>query len=155
MLVPLVFVVGYWLDFTSERIIRAEILDLSISVGPDMYNILSISRNTRLLLQRNDSLALAGFRVISPRTPEEAPFLALQQDVDAVVIGHSVEPSNRATLIEAIRKLCPACIVLFVYASPDTEGEPLADVSLDVNGGTEPLIRALRQRLPRQASAAD
>jgi len=118
-----------------------------------MYLILSISRNTRLLLRRNDTLALAGFRVISPRTPEEGPYLALEQNVDAVIIGHSVEPRNRAILIKAIRKLCPQCVILFVFARPDTEGEPLADVSLDVTHGPDSLIRALRERLPRPAAA--
>ena len=99
-----------------------------------MYNILSVSRNTRLLLSRNDTLALAGFRVISPRTPEEAPFLALQQDVEAIIVGHSVEPEVRKTLIYAIRHLCPQCLVFFVYVGESQE-ERLADASIDVTAG--------------------
>ncbi len=117
-----------------------------------MYNILSVSRNTRLLLSRNDTLALAGFRVVSPRTPEEAPFLALQQDVDAVIIGHSVESDVRKTLIYAIRHLCPNCLIYFVFIGEYQE-EPLADASIDVTTGNDPLVRELQRKLPRRTAA--
>ncbi len=119
-----------------------------------MYKILSTSRNTRLLLERNDTLALSGFRVVSPRTPEEAPFLALEQKVDAVIIGHSIEARARAPLIEALRRVCPKSLVIFVYAYPDTQGEDLADLSLDVSEGPMPLIDALQKLLP-QGSRSD
>lgn len=117
-----------------------------------MYNVLTVSRNTRLLMARNDTLALAGFRVVSPRIPEEAPFLALQQKVDAVIVGHSVEPEVRATLIEAIRRVCPRCTVLFVYTG-EGEVEPAADISLDVSRGNETIITYLQTRQPRMAAA--
>ena len=118
-----------------------------------MYKIVSVSRNTRLLLERNDTLALAGFRVVSPRFPEHAPFLAFEQKVDAVVFGHSVEPKVRRTAIAMLRKLCPDCVIVFVYTGPKQE-EPLADCSLDVTHGNEPLIEALQDWLP-EVSAAD
>ncbi len=118
-----------------------------------MYKILSISMNTRLLLQRNDTLALAGFRVISPRTPDQAPFLAFEQKVDAVIIGHSVDPQTRSILIQSIRQLCPKCVIAFVYVAPEEQTEPLADLSLDVTHGNEPLVRALEERLPREIAA--
>ena len=114
-----------------------------------MYRILSISRNVRLLLERNDTLAAAGFSVISPRHPEQAAVLAAQEQVDAFVIGHSVEPQLRHRLIEEVRRSCRRCVICFVYAAPDTSGEPLADVSLDITKGPEPLILTLEERLPR------
>jgi hypothetical protein len=113
-----------------------------------MYRILSISRNVRLLLSRNDILAMAGFSVVSPRTPEQAPDLAAQEHVDAVIIGHSIDAASRKSLIKELRRACPGCVICFVYEAPD-HGEPLADVSLDVTKGPEPLILALRERLPR------
>ena len=117
-----------------------------------MYKIVSVSRITRLLLERNDTLALAGFRVLSPRIPEQAPFLAYEQDVDAVVVGHSVEPSMRQTVIEMVRRLCPRCVIAFVYVG-ERQNEQLADVSLDVTKGNHPLIAFLQERLPRQTAA--
>jgi hypothetical protein len=115
-----------------------------------MYRVLSISRNVRLLLSRNDVLAVAGFSVISPKNPEEGPPLAAQREVDAVVIGHSIPARLRKSLITELRHLCPNCVICFVYAAPDTTGEPLADVSLDVTDGPESLIAAPQERLPRR-----
>ena len=120
-----------------------------------MYRILSVSRNTSLLLRRNDALAMAGFSVVSPKSPSEAPFLALQRNVDAIVIGHSVKPEEREIIIQAIRRVCPACVVVFVYLAHESGPEPLADLSLDVTNGAENLISELQTRLPRiQQNAA-
>ena len=113
-----------------------------------MYRILSTSRNVHLLLSRNNSLAMAGFSVISPKQPEDAPQLASHEQVDAVVIGHSVDAVTRKKLIFELRRLCPGCLICFVYVSPDTGEEPLADFSLDVTKGPEALIMALQERLP-------
>jgi len=118
-----------------------------------MYRILSISRNVRLLLSRNDLLSLAGFSVVSPRHPEQAAILASRERVDALVIGHSIEPHLRKSVIEELRVICPGCLVCFVYTAPDTGGEALADVSLDVTEGTEPLIRYLQEQLPREKAS--
>jgi len=103
-----------------------------------------------LLLERNNIFALAGFTVISSRAPEQGPMLAAQQDVDAVIIGHSVRPHTRKTLIMDLRRVCPDCLICFVYAAPETKGEPLADVSLNVSSGPESLVRYLQDRLPRE-----
>ncbi len=72
-----------------------------------MPRILSISRNQRLLALRNDALALAGYKVASPREPNEAVLLLSQERFDAVVVGHSVEPEIRRILIPAVRNLRP------------------------------------------------
>jgi len=118
-----------------------------------MYRVLSTSRNVRLLLDRNSGLALAGFSVVSPKRPEEAPLLASQEAVDAVVIGHSVDSKTRKQIITELRRLSLGCLICFVYAAPDTEGEPLADVSLDVTKGPEPLIVFLEDRLRKKRPA--
>jgi len=119
-----------------------------------MYRVLTTSRNVRQLLERNDLLAMAGLSVISPKNPEQAPALAAQEEVDAVIIGHSVDRSVRKAIIEELRNVSPECLICFVYATPDGGGEPLADVSLDVTNGPEPLIRFLQDRLPRTAERA-
>ena len=118
-----------------------------------MYRVLSVSRNVRLMLDRNAILALAGFSVISPKHPEQAPLLAANEDVDAVVIGHSVEPELRESIIKDVRHLCPNCLVCFVYVAPETQEEPLANVSLDMTNGPEPLVIYLQEQLPRQKAS--
>lgn len=116
-----------------------------------MYRILSVSRNVRLLITRNDALAIAGFSVVSPRSPQEAPLILAQQQIDAVVIGHSVEALVRKQLIRAIRKLSPKIPILFVYAAPQTTGEPMADISIDVTQGPQSLIAAMQERVGKAA----
>ncbi len=111
-----------------------------------MYRILSVSRNARLLITRNDALAIAGFSVVSPRNPLEAPLIVAQQQIDAVVIGHSVEPPVRRRLITSIRTMNPGLPILFVYAAPQTTGEPLADLSIDISNGPQALIAAMQER---------
>jgi hypothetical protein len=119
-----------------------------------MYRILSTSRNVRLLLNRNSVLAMAGFSVISPRYPEQAPLLAAQEQVDAVIIGHSIDPFVRKSIIRDLRRICPGCMICFVYAAPEIKGESLADASLDVTKGPEVLIRLLQERLPKNSKAS-
>ncbi len=80
--------------------------------------------------------------------------LAKEERADAVVIGHSVERSVRKSIIRRLRRTLPDCVICFVYAAPDTSGDPLADVSLDVTRGPEQLIVALQERLPRPANRA-
>lgn len=116
-----------------------------------MHRILSVSRNVRLLITRNDALAIAGFSVVSPRNPLEAPLIVAQQHIDAVVIGHSVEPLVRKRLISSIRTMDPAMPIFFVYAAPQTTGEPLADLSIDVTDGPQALIAAMQERADRAA----
>ena len=119
-----------------------------------MYRILSVSRDDLFLLNRNDVLAAAGFSVISPREPEDTTALAAGERVHAVIIGHSVEPPLRRSIIEKIRAAYPQCIVCFVYAAPQATGEPLADVSVDVTREPERLIIALQERLPNDEARA-
>jgi len=114
-----------------------------------MYKVVSVSRNTSLLLRRNEALGMAGFTVISPRYPIEAPALALQRHADAFVVGESVPRAERKQLIKKVRKVCPNCLVVFVHAVPGVQTEPLADISIDVSRGLEPLITVLSERLSR------
>lgn len=100
-----------------------------------MYRIVSVSNNLRLLINRNDALAVAGYTVISPRVPRETPLLLQREGADAVVIGHSISPEERRRLIRAIRAAKPGIPIVFVYQKPEGTPEPHADVSLDVTKG--------------------
>jgi DNA-binding response OmpR family regulator len=113
-----------------------------------MPRLLSISRNPRLLATRNDALALAGFNVVSPRTPEQSLLLLQQEHFDAVIIGHSVEPNLRRQLITLIRDSHPGIPIAFVFAAEEHAGdEPLADFAVDISHGPMPLLQALRDRM--------
>ncbi len=113
-----------------------------------MPRLLSISRNPRLLATRNDALALAGFTVVSPRSPEQTMLLLHQEHFDAVIIGHSVEPQLRRQLIASIRDASPDLPIAYVFApGDDPETEPLADFSVDISHGPMALLQALRTHL--------
>ncbi len=117
-----------------------------------MARILSVSQKTRLRITRDDTLGAAGFTVISPRTPEEAPLLVRQQPVDAVVIGHSVEAEERERIIPAIRRACD-CPIVFVYVGSESAKEAFADVCVDVTDGNAALLRALGELLSKKKTA--
>ncbi len=93
-----------------------------------IIRILSVCSDTHLLVTRNDALAAAGYFVSSPKTPEDAPLLLAQGHFHAVLIGHFVAPEQRKEIISALRKVNPAIPIVFVYLSPESGDEPLADL---------------------------
>ncbi len=119
-----------------------------------MLRVLTVSRKRGLLLTRNDALALAGFSVVSPRTPEEAPSLLNERPFDAVLIGDSVPPPERRKLIGEVRRRFPQTLICYIRALPDASEEPLADISVDESHGPEPMIAALTARLRGRERAA-
>ncbi len=119
-----------------------------------MPRLLSISRNPRLLATRNDALALAGFTVVSPRSPEQTLLLLHQEHFDAVIIGHSVELALRQQLIASIREACPGLPIAFVFTSGgDPNEEPMADFAVDISHGPIALLQALREHLMKGESS--
>ncbi len=103
-----------------------------------------------MLATRNDALALAGFTVVSPRSPEQTLLLLEQEQFDAVIIGHSVEPELRRPLIASIREANPGLPIAFVFMPGEDPGEePLADFVVDISHGPMPLLQALRDHLDK------
>jgi DNA-binding NtrC family response regulator len=107
--------------------------------------ILSVSANTRLLLNRNEVLSLAGYNVVSPHRPEDTAELLARSPFDAVVIGHSLPPETRAAIIKAAREIAPNIPVIYVYIEPAEADEKLADMSVEVSDPIN-LIRALEEQ---------
>jgi hypothetical protein len=114
---------------------------------------LSISRNPRSLTMRDETLALAGYTVASPREPNDAVLLLSQGSFDAVVVGDSIDFEVRQVLIAAIRSRWPHTPIFFVFTDPQKSEELHADVRVDVTSGPMPLLIALDKRLHRAQSA--
>ena len=121
--------------------------------GPRSCRILSVSTNTRLLITRNDTLAVAGYSVVSPKEPEEAAFLLATQPFDVIVIADSIRQKKRTALISALRSIRRDVPVIFVHAGPEPCSEPLADMTVDVRSDTMALITALQRRHTSQMVA--
>jgi hypothetical protein len=86
----------------------------SVRGACSLSRILSVSRNPRFFVNRNDALALAGYGVASPKEPEDALVLFAQESFDAVMIGDSVERETRESLIAVMRdkrRICPLCLL--------------------------------------------
>jgi hypothetical protein len=115
--------------------------------------ILSVSRNPRLLADRNDALAIAGYSVASPKEPLDAIAQFAWSQFDAVVIGHSVEPELRKRLIGALCDLQPKVPILFAHDA-GTEEEPLADVTVDTAEDPVAIIAVLDKLLRKAQSGA-
>ena len=120
-----------------------------------MYRIVSVSNNVRLLINRNDALAVAGYSVISPRTPRETPLLVRRERVDAVVIGHSIPPDERERLIADIRLAAPKVPIIFVYQRPGGAPDANADASVDVTDSPAPLIQYLTFKLAARRAVGE
>ncbi|MBV9610122.1 MAG: MEDS domain-containing protein [Acidobacteria bacterium] len=123
------------------------------SVPRDRRRILSVSTNTRMLITRNDTLAVAGYSVASPKEPEEAAFMLATQPFDIVVIADSVRQRKRAALIPALRAIRQDVPIVYVHAGEDPAVESLADLSVDVSSGPVALIAALQKRSPGTLAA--
>ena len=130
-----------------SRVISAEDQPHSYRIRSDRCRILSVSTNTRLLITRNDTLAVAGYSVASPKEPEEAAFLLATQPFDVIVIADSVRRKNRVELIRALRAIRSDIPIVFVHTGNEAS-EPLADLSVDVSSGSMALIAALDRQNP-------
>lgn len=107
--------------------------------------ILSISHNPRLLIARNDMLAVAGYSVSSPRHPGDAVQLFRQNSYDVIIIGHSVTSAERNQILDALERLGPRVPVIF--AAPQGEpAEPRADAIVDI-ADPDSLMQALARLL--------
>jgi len=114
--------------------------------------LLSLSADLVLLINRNQALATAGFRVASPRSISDAPRLLESQPFAAVLIGNSIPPAQRQLLIREMRDIKPAVPIIFVTVVSG-EHEPAADLNFDVSQDIAPLIRALQDLSSRVTDA--
>jgi DNA-binding response OmpR family regulator len=121
---------------------------------PALRRILSISNNVALLITRNDSLAVAGYSVSSPRQPEDAPLLFRKEHFDAVLIGDSVPPPVRKQVIEELHEHDDSVPIIYVYADPQRNVEPHADLCVDVTRDPEELLKALDSAMRRRDGRA-
>ncbi len=104
--------------------------------------ILSVSRERGTMLARNDALAIAGFSVSSPKTPEEAIPILLTTDIDVILLGHSIPKAERKTLAAQFRALRPKVPIIVLFDEHPDEDEE-ADAFVPLRAGPEVLIGAI------------
>ncbi|HVP42738.1 MAG TPA: hypothetical protein VMS96_04870 [Terriglobales bacterium] len=111
-------------------------------VSGSTKKILSVSRERSTLLARNDALAIAGFSVSSPKTPEEAIHILLTMEIDVIVLGHSIPKEERMGLAAQFRALKPAVPIIVLFEDRPGEDEK-ADAFVPLRAGPEVLIGAI------------
>ena len=120
---------------------------MAASVRPPTRRLLSVSRDTPLLIGRNDLLAIAGYSVSSPREPLDAIVLLQHDDYLAVLIGHSVLPREALVIAEKAKALNIPAIFAF-------QGQVEAPVWADFAVDTQRDIGALLNYLDQQSEIA-
>ena len=110
---------------------------------PPTRRLLSVSRDTPLLIGRNDMLAIAGYSVSSPREPLDAILLLQHDDFLAVLIGHSVLPDEALAIAEKAKSLQVPAVFVFQgqVQTPDW-----ADFSVDTQRNIGALLNYLDQQ---------
>jgi DNA-binding response OmpR family regulator len=107
--------------------------------------ILSISYDTVLLHTRRMLLEEAGFEVVSASSFRQAFDLCRAGDFDLLIIGHSIPPSDKASMIAAARKSSGAPVLSI---RNDTEpAVPGADYSVYGLEGPKVLLEAVNESL--------
>jgi hypothetical protein len=116
---------------------------------PPTRRLLSVSRDTPLLIGRNDMLAIAGYSVSSPREPLDAILLLQHDEYLAVLIGHSVLPDEAAAIAGKAKAL--QLPVIFVYRG-EVQRPKWADLSVDNDRDIPILLDFLTRQGNRIAS---
>jgi hypothetical protein len=102
--------------------------------------LLSVSRDTPLLIGRNDMLAIAGYSVSSPREPLDALLLLQQNDYLAALIGHSVFRDEAEVIAAKARD--QGIVTIFVYQGKVTVPD-WADLAVENESGIGKLLNYL------------
>ena len=122
---------------------------MAAPLRPQNRRLLSVSRDTTLLIGRNDMLAIAGYSVSSPREPLDAILLLQHDEFLAVLIGHSVLPDEA----EAIAKKAKALQLPVIYVYQGNVAKPeWADLCVDNDRDIPTLLRFLVRQSGELAS---
>jgi hypothetical protein len=104
-------------------------------------------------MNRNQALSTAGFAVASPRSVSDGPKLLDSDHFGAVLVGNSIPPEVRKSLIRQMRESKPLVPIVFVTVVPG-EDEPAADICVDVSKDIGKLIRVLNECMAEPKKAA-
>lgn len=113
---------------------------------PNRPTIATLTAHAAQALQRNRLLSAAGYRVITPKSPDDILTLLASQPAVALVVNNSVELAHRQTLLQSVRHANPDLLIIHVYTRGEQQVEPSADLNVDVTDPTR-LVVALEERL--------
>ncbi len=82
-------------------------------------------------MQRIRAMSSTGYRVVTPREPED--ILALLSNVPcvALIVNSSVEIGRRDAILRDVRNQFPEILIVHVYTHEGTSIDALSDVNID------------------------
>jgi hypothetical protein len=112
--------------------------------------VLSVGSNLSLLKIRNAVFVNAGYRVLTARTCTQALNLLRSEQMDAVVVGHSLSRPLQERVVGQAKHDRLAVIVL--HANAYERSVPTADANLCGIDGAATIIDVLRELLSEKVS---
>jgi DNA-binding NtrC family response regulator len=116
-----------------------------------MHTIATLTARAASVLQRRALLTAAGYRVITPRRPEQILELLSSESCSALVVNSSVPGPRRTTILKKLRETHPDLPIIHIQEGAMGSPEPLADVNINIDRYHElPLVleKLARDRRP-------
>ena len=123
-------------------------------MNSNRLTIATLTADAGETLKRNQMLSACGYRVVTPKTPQDILQLLHSDCVAALIVNNSVPFAERDQLLRQIRENCPDLVILHVYHRGERENDAWADVNVDI---TDParLIVALEDVLRDSSRRGD
>jgi hypothetical protein len=109
--------------------------------------VLLFGKHRELALYRAEVLRHSGFRVVIPRTRQEAIDAVRHGDFDAAILSYTLSADTVEELAELVRQHCPTCPLITISQERTRDPRIDPDVIVLAEDGPPALLTALRQVL--------
>jgi hypothetical protein len=113
--------------------------------------VLLFGKHRELALYRAEVLRHSGFRVIIPRTRQEAVEAVRHGDFDAAILSYTLSADTVEELAEMVRQHCPTCPLITISQERTHDARIDPDVIVLAEEGPPALLNALRRVLGHRA----
>jgi hypothetical protein len=115
--------------------------------GASYGRVLLFGKHRELALYRAEVLRHSGFRVVIPRTRQEAVDAVRHGDFDAAILSYTLSAETVEELAELVRQQCPTCPLITISQERTHDPRIDPDVIVLAEDGPPALLKALRRVL--------
>lgn len=109
--------------------------------------VLLFGKHRELALYRAEVLRHSGFRVVIPRTRQEAIDAVRHGDFDAAILSYTLSAETVEEIAEMVRQHCPTCPLITIAQERTVDRRIDPDVIVLAEDGPPALLTALRRVL--------
>lgn len=109
--------------------------------------VLLFGKHRELALYRAEVLRHSGFRVVIPRTRQEAVDAVRHGDFDAAILSYTLSADTVEEIAELVRQHCPKCPLITIAQERTVDRRIDPDVIVLAEDGPPALLTALRRVL--------